>query len=594
MNEQEIKLRLARAIQDTKPDVLSSILSRCDEGERNMEITGLTVVPEKTKTTNFKLIRRAAAGFAAALVLAVGAFAGYRQLSVDSVIGIDVNPSIELKTNYGQRVIGVNALNSDAQVVIDGMKLKGVDVEVAVNALIGSMLKHGYVDDIKNSILISVVNPDSSKSRQLQEKLSAEVSELLAANTSGGSVISQTLGKDSELASLASQYSISEGKVSLIQAVIAENPHLKFDELAKLSINDINLLAQSAATQPQGITTSGVASTGAYITKEKAKELALAHAGITESGINFHKIKLDWENGRMVYELEFYYNGGEYDYDIDALNGSVVSFDHDLKKIPQQSTTTPPPSSSSQSASQSKSYIGEEKAKQIAMSHAGVSNPTYKKVELDYDDGRHKYEVDFYVNGREYEYDIDAYTGDILKYDHDYDDDRYKQSSSQSASSQSSSSARDMISKEKAQQIALSHAGVSNVTYKKSKLDHYNGRYKYEVDFYADGMEYEYDIDAYTGEVIKYDQDYDDDYYKHSSSQSSSSSSSGLISAEKAKQIALNKAGISSATFEKVELDEDDGRWVYEIEFRSGRTEYECDIDATTGSIIDWDMDYDD
>ena len=43
----------------------------------------------------------------------------------------------------------------------------------------------------------------------------------------------------------------------------------------------------------------------------------------------------------------------------------------------------------------------------------------------------------------------------------------------------------------------------------------------------------------------------------------------------------------------KCELERDDGRYIYEVEMRSGRTEYSCDIDAATGAIFDWDVDYD-
>jgi len=65
-----------------------------------------------------------------------------------------------------------------------------------------------------------------------------------------------------------------------------------------------------------------------------------------------------------------------------------------------------------------------------------------------------------------------------------------------------------------------------------------------------------------------------------------------VITADKAKEIALDRAP-SGTTVIKCELDRDDGRWVYELELRNGRTEYECDINAVTGVILDWEADYD-
>ena len=68
--------------------------------------------------------------------------------------------------------------------------------------------------------------------------------------------------------------------------------------------------------------------------------------------------------------------------------------------------------------------ISEEKAKKIALDHAGLKEADVKHlfVELDYDDGVLRYEVDFRQGQYEYDYDIDAKTGQILSYDKDIDD----------------------------------------------------------------------------------------------------------------------------------------------------------------------------
>lgn len=164
----------------------------------------------------------------------------------------------------------------------------------------------------------------------------------------------------------------------------------------------------------------------------------------------------------------------------------------------------------------------------------------------------------------------------------------------------STPAASDYITVEKAKQAALSHAGVSasDAVFVKAGLDWDDGKVKYEVEFYVGNTEYDYDIDAATGAVLSYDREWDDFSLKNVSSGSSSTGSTtttpdSLISEAKAKEIALAKAP-SGVTVVKCQLDFDDGRYVYEIEMRSGRTEYDCEINASTGAIINWDVDYDD
>lgn len=147
------------------------------------------------------------------------------------------------------------------------------------------------------------------------------------------------------------------------------------------------------------------------------------------------------------------------------------------------------------------------------------------------------------------------------------------------------------IGEAKAKEIALKHAGLSSsqVTFVKVQLDYDDGRSEYEVEFYnsASRTEYDYEIDALTGKILSVD--YDAEYYTPPSSGSTDSH----IGLEKAKSLALSRAGLtaSQVTFKKASLDWDDGRAVYEIEFISGNLEHEFEIDALTGSVLDYDRD---
>lgn len=63
------------------------------------------------------------------------------------------------------------------------------------------------------------------------------------------------------------------------------------------------------------------------ITVEQAKEIAVKRAGVPASGARYTKVKLDYEHGRYEYEIEFFYNGYEYDVEVDANTGHILDLD---------------------------------------------------------------------------------------------------------------------------------------------------------------------------------------------------------------------------------------------------------------------------
>ena len=154
--------------------------------------------------------------------------------------------------------------------------------------------------------------------------------------------------------------------------------------------------------------------TSPYITLEKAQEIALAQAGISSANAQFKEKKFDFDDGAAVYELEFYANGMEYDYDIDATTGKVLKAEHSVRN-----TSGSTGSSAGNSTSGSSTYITRDKAESIAYTHAGISasNVQYKEIEMDMDDGVPVYELEFYADGVEYEYTVHAKTGQVLSFE---------------------------------------------------------------------------------------------------------------------------------------------------------------------------------
>lgn len=268
--------------------------------------------------------------------------------------------------------------------------------------------------------------------------------------------------------------------------------------------------------------------------------------------------------------------------------------------------------------------IGESAAKEIAFTDAGISaeQVQYLWSKMDYDDGKAVYDVEFVVNGVEYDYEIDAVSGTILSVDQEADNYRAANqtagtqaasqtsgnAASQKTTAQSNSTAQtanqgstaqqnNYIGEQAAQDAALAHAGVSaqNVSFVRTKLDWDNGRWQYEVEFYDQGTEYDYSIDAVTGEVLGYD--YDAEYYTANNNTAAMQTAPGAqISAEDAKAIALAHAGVSAQDAQRMEMgfDNEHGRSVYEFEWHVGWTEYSCDVDANTGEVVGYSSEYDD
>ena len=258
---------------------------------------------------------------------------------------------------------------------------------------------------------------------------------------------------------------------------------------------DRNAVTQEAET---GTTTESQTTTTKKITKAKAKSIALKHAGVSASKATFVKAKLDYEDGRRVYEIEFYSGNTEYDYEILASSGEILSFDKDIEgySIPKESTSS--------------KRITKAKAKSIALKHAGVSasKATFVKAKLDYEDGRRVYEIEFYSGNTEYDYEILASNGKIISYDKDIENYKIPRKNTSSST---------YIGKAKAKSIALKDAGVSasSATFTKTKLDYEDGIRVYEIEFYTNSAEYEYEINAKTGKIRDMDVEHfdcDDDW----------------------------------------------------------------------------------
>ncbi len=311
------------------------------------------------------------------------------------------------------------------------------------------------------------------------------------------------------------------------------------------------------------------------ITLAQAKSIALAHAKLAASDVTFTKAGEEIDDGVRKFEVEFYHGQIEYDYDIDAKTGAILSFDQDAESF---APTAAP-------AADNGAEITVEKAKEIALAHAKLAAGavTFTKAQKELDDGVWKYEIEFYAGQTEYDYDIDVKTGAILSFDQDAES--YVPAPAANAGE---------ITLEKAKEIALAHAklAANAVTFTKAQKELDDGVWKYEIEFYAGQTEYDYDIDVKTGAILSFDQDAE----SYVPAPAPAANNGAGITEQQALQIALKDAKVAQNAISRTRIkrDRENGRNVFEVEFHVGRTEYNYDIDATTGAIVERDVDNDD
>ena len=408
MTNEKMEQRLAAAVEKTAPNDVNGVLSRCEERKG-------TVIPMTTKKTTKRKWTSLIAACLAVMLLGGGGLFYQRANAVASVVSLDVNPSIELKVNRSEKVLACTPLNEDAKAILadmgNGADLKGAKLDVAVNAIVGSLVRNGYLNSISSAIMISVEDKDTARAEKLQRELTSAVDGVLQTSEAKAAVLTQTLTQDVAREQQARENNISTGKAALVNRVLALNAALKFDALAKLSVEELKDLAEAGApAMPIGM--------------DAASYAAEQYAGTTELNSVTAEVDPELDEFPAHYEVELQTAWGEFEYLVDAYTGKVISGQKDLLAAVSASNETTKPSGQKPAPSGTVQDIGYAKAKSIALNHAGVSeSKAYDMdVELDDEDGKLVYEVEFKAGNMEYDYEIDARTGAVLKHEVERDD----------------------------------------------------------------------------------------------------------------------------------------------------------------------------
>lgn len=307
---------------------------------------------------------------------------------------LKVNPEIAIDYTDQGEVTNIRALNEDGEEIInDYSDYIGKNSEVVLEELIKLIGDAGYfVEEIEGKskrIVIELEAGSKVPGDNFLGDMATNAQEAVKEFTSNSEVNIEDVENVS-----------STEEVETQEKVDASNPEAKKEK------EDKNTQKPAA----EKTTKSN------YLSLDQVKDIALKHAKVSKANARFDSQDLETDDGVPYYELEFEVGENEYDYEIDAMSGKILKFEHDLeevKKAPVAKKETP-----------KAKELSKDQAINIALKHAGVSRSTvsFDDVELDTDDGRKIWEISFDAGNWEFEYDIDAKTGQILDSEKEHDD----------------------------------------------------------------------------------------------------------------------------------------------------------------------------
>lgn len=429
---------------------------------------------------------------------------------------MDVNPSIEIITNRLDRVVEIKPLNNDARDLLEDFDPGNRNLESTVNDLVDLLILTGHIRGGEDNIVMITVKDDSVDSR-LVNKVNQAIQAMLENKQIEATILNQAIA--------SSDRDANQTGVQLAAKRIQEmDERLTAEEIESMTVKELiqysnknNIAIESLFRVVAGNINESTSS-GAVISREKAKEIALAQV----NG-EIIKIELDdlHDDDDPEYEIKILADGVIYEIEIDAYTGRVVKFERD-------------DDDDSEPGRKNNNLITEEEASRIALE---LADGEIVKLKLD-DDDDPEYEIKVNKDGVIYEIKIDARTGEVEEFEIDDDDDDYRSTSAQKQQSKSETNktqqpvqthkpeqtqqpastqqpkqtqqpkshhaSRERISADEAKAIALELTGGGRITDFELDDD------EYEIEIRANGKEYEIEIDAYTGKVLDFDVEDDD------------------------------------------------------------------------------------
>ena len=467
-----------------------------------------------------KIRRQWIAALAACLVLVIGIGTITPIVLGNQEAGkvtMEINPGVEYTITRNGNVKSVRFLNDDAKEVLSEASLKGESLENAISITLAIYKISGYME--RNDTVLISFDRQLSENGKLREAVAEDVRSVLEKETSVHTLVYVSESDNSDDAALAKKYSISQGKAKLVSDA-AKNSNLSTEALVKLPLDELVGLQKEV---------DSVVIDTKYIGMLKAKAIALDDAGCATRVTFTEAILIDEGIKYPYYRLVFRDNYTQWTYSINAINGDIIA------------------------KNEVALFISLEEARAIALADAEISGSekvVFTKEELNRNQGRPCWVLEFYTAKYQYSYKVDAKTGEII-YNRRY------------------------IYMEIAKETALKDSGCSDVgkvVFTAEELVDGGIKTPYYQFVFNDGRtQWTYRINAVSGGILD------------------KKEKSLFIPLQKAKEIALADAEISGSekvVFTKEELSRNQGRPCWVLEFYTAKYQYSYKVDAKTGEII--------
>ena len=410
MKREEIEKKLDTAVSGMIPE---DMFKRISENIVSVDAERI----EKGMKKKFNIFGKGFVGVAAAacVLFAVGVvgvpYYGNNYVP-DSHVDIDVNPGVEIVTNKKNKVLEVQSTNQDGAAVIDGMNLKNTELKVAVNALIGSMVQKGYIQNDNTGILVTVRNDNEDKANKVKAEVLNDINTALLTNSVQATVINQTVKTTVDAKKFAAENNIAIGKAVFVLNLAAKDGSFDAKELAKMKVSEIASLVVQKGIDIRDIVDYD---SDDSIWENIADAIEDIDEDAREKGISTSAAV---ENTTVSATTAAQPQPAATQPAATVAPAATTAAQTEVPTQPA-APTQPQTAAPTQPAA---SGISADRAKQIALSHAGVSGASFTKVELDTDDGVRVYEIEFKVGNVEYDYDIDATSGAIISSSSEIDD----------------------------------------------------------------------------------------------------------------------------------------------------------------------------
>lgn len=332
----KIKNKIISAFKQETPNLKDEIIKKC---EQQTQLTPKVVMESPVVNRKMRLIKRFVFAFSLVVLFATGLITGYfitrpsnPIIKAETYLYIDVNPSIEIALDENNVVLQCVALNEEAMLVTEGFNFEGVELNTALNALISSMYLKGFLDEVDNSMLVSVDIENNADKSAFLSYITTQINEVFTNSQMQCSIIAQSLSVSEDLKNRAKEQGISVGKMFLIDKMaedMGSENNETIDILADMSIKELNIMYSSRPNNgepPKGDVVSG--NIGGVLKPNEVLNLVLEYMGKTLSAVQRYDVfARPTQRGdiRVIYAVILMVEGDEkvYEYEVDCITGEI-------------------------------------------------------------------------------------------------------------------------------------------------------------------------------------------------------------------------------------------------------------------------------